>query len=82
MSYYSTEFSWLIAIGILIALPILLTYFSEDKFTLSTVLIYMTIINAFLVSTDILPLWTQVLFLIVLVGVSVMELKSDNNRGL
>ncbi len=78
MSLY--EYDTLIGIGLLIGLPLLLTVISEKKFDITYVLIYMTIINAFLVSTGILPLWTQVLFLILMIGLSYMELK-PNKQG-
>lgn len=72
------DYDVLIGIGILIGLPLLLTFVSErEKFSLSVVLIYMTIINAFLVSTGILPLWTQVLFLIIMIGLGAMEFKTE-----
>lgn len=75
---YDVDFTWLIAIGILIGLSIILTFLTEDKFDISTIIIYMSIINAFLVSTEILPLWTEVMFLLLLVGLGVLELKSNN----
>ena len=78
MSYYSTDFSWLIAMGVLIALPLVLSFLSEKKITIISILTYMTIINAFIVSTGLLPLWTMIMFLILIVGVSVLKLKNNN----
>lgn len=77
---YEFDFAGLIGIGMLIGIPLALTYFSEEKFNIDVLLIYMTIINAFLVSIDILPLWTQVLFLIIIVGIIIMELQK-NSKG-
>lgn len=79
---YDIDFSGLIGIGILIGLPLILTFLSEEKFNIISVLIYMTIINAFLVSVNILPLWTQVMFIIIMVGSGIMKLKSENKGGL
>jgi len=79
---YDIDFSGLIGIGILIGLPLILTFLSEEKFNIITVLIYMTIINAFLVSVNILPLWTQVMFIIIMVGSGITKLKSENTGGL
>lgn len=81
MSYYSTDFSWLIAMGILIALPLVLSFLSEKKITIISILTYMTIINAFIVSTGLLPMWTMIMFLILIVGITVLKLKNNNNNG-
>lgn len=79
---YDVDYTWMIGVGILIGLPLALTFFSEEKFNISTVLIYMTIINAFLVSTGILPIWTQVLFLLIIVSLAIIELKPNSNGGI
>lgn len=82
MSYYSTDFSWLIAMGVLIALPLVLSFLSEKKITIMSILTYMTIINAFIVSTGLLPMWTMIMFLILIVGITVLKLKNNNNGGI
>lgn len=69
----------LIGIGLLIGLPLLLTFVSEKKFSLTIVLVYMTIVNAFIVSTEILPIWTQILLLIIMVGLAYMEIKAKRS---
>ena len=68
------DFDVVIGIGLLIGLPLVLTFLSEKKFSLTVILVYMTIINAFIVSINILPLWTQVLFLILMVGLGYLEI--------
>ncbi|MFX0069875.1 MAG: hypothetical protein ACFFAO_02185 [Candidatus Hermodarchaeota archaeon] len=74
---YDYDFAGLIGIGILIGVPLALTFYSEEKFNVSILLIYMTIVNAFLVSVDILPLWTQVLFLVLITSLIIIDLKSS-----
>lgn len=76
---YDVDYTWVIALGILIGVPLALTFYSEEKFSFSTVIIYMTIINAFIVSIGLLPLWTQVLFLIITVGMTVIEIKGNGS---
>lgn len=78
---YDLTYSILVGIGILIGLPLLLTFYSEEKFNVSTVLIYMCIINAFLVSTGLFPMWTQIMFLIIVAALGIIELKSNKNNG-
>ena len=68
-----------IAIGILIGLPLFLTIISEEEFNFITVIIYMTIINAFIVSSGILPLWTQIMFLLIVVSLAIIEIKSNRS---
>lgn len=75
------DFSFLIAIGILIGLSLVLSYFSEEKISLISLLIYMTIINSFLVSTGFLPIWTEILFLLIIVGLGVMQYQKSKGSG-
>lgn len=80
----SFDYSWLIAVGILIGLSLVLTFLSEEKITLNTIFIYMTIIDAFIVSTGILPLWTLILFLLIIVSLAIMQYnstKTTSNEG-
>lgn len=78
MSYDYTLF---IAIGILIGLSLVLTYLSEEKISLEIILIYMTIIDAFLVSTGNLPLWTLIMFLLITVGATIVKVDRNRNKG-
>lgn len=75
------EYSWIIAIGILIGLSLVLTFLSEEKINFNTILIYMTIINAFIVSTGILPLWTEILFLLSVVALFMIQYNSNKKTS-
>lgn len=75
---YEVDFSWAIAIGILIGLSLVLTYISENKISLVSLLVYMTIINGFIVSTGLLPLWTEIMFILIIVALSIVKIKSKN----
>ena len=77
---YDIDFSWIILIAILIGLSFAIVFITEEKFSLITVLIYMTIINAFIVATDMFPLWTEVLFILIIVALSIIKLKT--NKGM
>jgi len=78
---YDVDFTWMIAVAILIGLGLTLTFLSEEKMSMQVMLIYMTIINAFLVATDFLPLWTEIMFLLIIVALAIMELKASK-RGM
>lgn len=69
----------LIGIGLLIGLSLLLTFLSEKKFNITILIVYMTIVNAFLVSTSVLDLWTQILLLIMLVAVAFLQNKNQGS---
>lgn len=73
------DYDVLIGIGLLIGLSLLLTFLSEKKFNITILIVYMTIVNAFLVSTSVLDLWTQVLLLIMLVAVAFLQNKNQGS---
>lgn len=77
---YDVDYTWIIAVGILIGLSLVLTYLSEPNIDMTTILIYMTIIDAFIVSTDFLPLWSLIMFLLIIVALAIIELK-QNKQG-
>lgn len=77
---YDVEFDWAIAVGILLGLSLFLTYISEEKMSILTIFIYMSIVCAFIVSTGILPLWLEVLFLLVVVVLTAMNKKKGSEQ--
>lgn len=77
---YDVEFDWAIAIGILIGLSLFLSYISEERMSLLTIFLYMNIVGAFLASTGILPLWIEVLFLLCVVGLTILQRTKDGDN--
>jgi hypothetical protein len=78
---YSVEYDWLIAVGILIGVSLFLTMISDDSFDTDVFFIYMCIVNAFIVSADLFPMWTQVLLLLVVVGLAIIKLRQNQYNG-
>lgn len=79
---YDIEFDWIICVGILIGLSLGLSYISEEKMSLFTILIYMNVIDAFIVSTGLLPLWTLVLLLLLVVGSTILNNKKNRSESI
>lgn len=73
------DFSWFIAVGIVIGLSLILDFLSEEKMSLIGILVYMCIIDSFIVSAGLLPLWTVILFMLIVVGMTIMKVKGVNN---
>ena len=69
LQLYILDYTWIITVAILIGLSLVLSYISEGKnVSFVSIFVYMTIINAFLVSTGNLPMWSEVILLLVLVS--------------
>lgn len=82
LQLYDLDYTWIIGVGILIGLSLVLSIVSDGKdISFTTIFVYMTIIDAFLVSTSILPLWTIVLFLLVVISLTVLKVKSKRGVG-
>lgn len=75
------DFTWFISIGILIGLSLVLSFLSEDKINMMSILAYMTIICAFMVSTGLLPLWIVVLLMLACVALAVINMRGGINIG-
>ena len=73
---YILDYTWIIGVAILIGLSLVLSFISEgENVSFITILTYMTIINGFIVSAGVFPMWTQVAFLLAIIGVAILRNK-------